>query len=334
MAVPKDVRFYDTLESKVVAIPGVQSAALASSLPPYDSGGDVLEILGAEGTNLHDTAGKSVTPTYFRTMGVVLRRGRVFDMHDRVGAEPVAVINEALAREYFPHTNPLGQRVRIGKDADWATIVGVVASEKQTIVYQEMNWIEKPILFRPLAQQPVPQLSIAVRTLSDAIPIGAAIRREVAALDPNAAVADLESLEHTLARFLAYPRFRAVLLTVFAVFALLLAAVGLHGVLGQLVAQRTQEIGVRMALGARPVDVAGLIAREGGLPVIAGLALGLALSISLARYLSSVLYGVRPRDPLTLAGVSLVLLLVAAIAIALPARRAARTDPMEALRQE
>ncbi len=121
--------------------------------------------------------------------------------------------------------------------------------------------------------------------------------------------------------------------TAFAAFALLLAAVGLHGVLGQLVAQRTQEIGVRMALGG-PSDVAALIAMQGGIPVVAGLALGLALSISLTRYLSSVLYGVRPRDPLTLAGVSLALLLVAAAAIAMPARRAARTDPMEALRQE
>jgi putative ABC transport system permease protein len=334
LAVPKDVRFYDALESKVAAIPGVQSAALASSLPPYDPGSDVLEILGVEGSNLHDTANKSVTPAYFRTLGVALRRGRTFDAHDQAGGDPVAVINEALAREYFPHTDPLGRRVRIGNDADWAAIVGVVATEKQTIVYQEMNWIERPILYRPLAQQPVPQLAIAVRTASDTIPIGAAIRREVAALDPNRAVGDLESMQHTLARFLSYPRFRAVLLGAFAAFALLLAAVGLHGVLGQLVAQRTQEIGVRMALGARPSDVAALIAMQGGVPVVAGLALGLALSISLTRYLSSVLYGVRPRDPLTLAGVSLALLLVAAAAIAMPARRAAQTDPMEALRQE
>ncbi|HEV2447746.1 MAG TPA: ADOP family duplicated permease, partial [Candidatus Sulfopaludibacter sp.] len=334
LAVPKDPHFYAELERRVAAIPGVQSAALAAGLPPFEGSTRVLEVLGATPTERHDTVDQSVSSAYFRTMDVALRSGRVFDSRDDSGAEPVSIVNETLAREYFPNADPLGHRVRLDQKAPWATIVGVVASEKQAIVFQEMNWIDRPILFRPLAQAPVARLEIAIRTASDAIPLGAALRREVAALDPNMVVDDLESMRHRLSQWMAYPRFRAALLSGFAAFALLLSAIGLHGVLSQLVAQRTQEIGVRMALGARPADVTALVARQGGVPVVAGLALGLALAVSLARYLSSVLYQVRPRDPLTLLGVSVVLLVVGALAIAAPARRAARTDPMEALRQE
>ncbi len=333
-AAPKDARFYDALESRVAAIPGVQSVTLASALPPFGAGNDILEILGAPAGTLHDVATESVSPSYWRTLDVALRSGRSFDAHDREGSEQVAMINDAVAREYFNHQDPIGQRVRTAKDAPWATIVGVVADEKHTTVEREMSWVERGILFRPLAQAPAPHISLAVRAASDAVPLGTAIRREITALDPNIVVDGLNSMRHTLATFLAYPHFRAVLLSAFAAFALLLAAVGLHGVLGQLVSQRTQEIGVRMALGARPADVVTLIARQGGLPVVAGLALGLALSISLARYLTSVLYAVKPTDPMTLAGSSIILLLVAAVATVHPARRAARTDPMEALRQQ
>ena len=330
--VPKNPLFYDKLEGRLTGIPGVQSAALTSTLPINGGGFDVLDVLGATGTGLHDVVRKMVSPSYFETMRIALLAGRGFNARDRDGSEPVALINDTLAREYFSGRDPLGQRVRVTRDAPYATIVGVVASEKQTTVTDEMNYVASPGFYRPLAQDPVARLSIAIRTASDAVPIGAAVRREVAALDPNLAVRDLESMRHKLATFMAYPRFRAVLLSVFAAFALLLAAIGLHGVLGQLVTQRTPEIGVRMALGASPADVARLIARQGAVPVLAGLGIGSAIAMSLTRYLSSVLYGVRPRDPMTLAGVSLVLLAVAAIATALPAYQAAKTDPVEALR--
>ena len=330
--VPKNPLFYDKLEGRLTGIPGVQSAALTSTLPINGGGFDVLDVLGATGTGLHDVVRKMVSPSYFETMRIALLAGRGFNTRDRDGSEPVALINDTLAREYFSGRDPLGQRVRVTRDAPYATIVGVVASEKQTTVTDEMNYVASPGFYRPLAQDPVARLSIAIRTASDAVPIGAAVRREVAALDPNVAVRDLESMRHKLATFMAYPRFRAVLLSVFAAFALLLAAIGLHGVLGQLVTQRTPEIGVRMALGASPADVARLIARQGAVPVLAGLGIGSAIAMSLTRYLSSVLYGVRPRDPVTLAGVSLVLLAVAAIATALPAYQAAKTDPVEALR--
>jgi ABC-type antimicrobial peptide transport system permease subunit len=173
-----------------------------------------------------------------------------------------------------------------------------------------------------------------VRTAADAVPVGIAIRREIAALDGELPVSELESMRQRFAVFLAYPRFRASVLGGFAAFALLLAAVGLHGVLGQLVAQRTREIGVRMALGARPVEVVRLVAVHGGVPVVVGLIAGLAAAAVLARFLAAFLYGVKPRDPVTLLAVSGALLAAAAFAIALPARRAARTDPVNALRQE
>jgi ABC-type antimicrobial peptide transport system permease subunit len=210
----------------------------------------------------------------------------------------------------------------------------VVAAERRIIVYQEMNWTEPATLFRPLAQDAGRSVSLVIRTNANAIPLDATVRREVAALDSEIAVGELETLRHRITVFLAYPQFRAVLFGVFAVLALLLAAVGLHGVLGQFIAQRTQEIGVRLALGARPTDIMHLVARHGGLPVAAGLVIGLSSAAALGRALAGLLYGVQPRDPITLTLICLTVLLTALIAISLPARRAARTDPMAALRQE
>jgi putative ABC transport system permease protein len=334
LTVPKDAAFYDRLEARVAAIRGVRSAALATAMPPFDSGSEVLDIGGRIPVERHDVAPKYVTPSYFGTMQVVLERGRFTDSRDRAGSEPVAVINQALAQEYFPGTDPLGQRMRVSKDEPYATVVGVVRDEKYTNVMQEMRWLEIPVLYRPLAQSPAAQISIAMRTATNSLPLEAALRKEIIALQPDAVVDEVESMQNQVGRFLAYPRFRAVLLTGFAAFALLLAAVGLHGVLAQHSAQRTQEIGVRMALGARPEDIIAMIARESGGPVIAGLAIGLALAASITQYLSAILYGIGPRDPLTLAAACVVLLLVAAAATAAPARRAAGVDPMEALRTE
>ena len=334
------LRLYDDLEARLAALPGVRDAALASLLPPYENGSQAVEIFGRpvpRDAALHDVADATVTPEYFRTLSVRLLRGRLFTDRDRADTEPVAVIDAAFAGEYFPNADPIGRRIRIRDERlphAWATIVGVVATERRIIVYQEMNWTAPATLFRPLAQDATPRVSIVIRTNSEAAPLGAAVRREVAGLDSGIAVGQLETLRHKITVFLAYPRFRAALLGGFALLALLLAAIGLHGVLGQFTAQRTQEIGVRMALGAQPSDVARLVARQGGLPVAVGLAIGLCCALALGRVLTGLLYGVRPRDPVTLIVISLTLVLTAGIAISLPARRAARTDPMTALRQE
>jgi putative ABC transport system permease protein len=243
LSVPKEAAFYDQLEARAAAIPGIQSVALATAMPPFDGGSEVLDISGRTPVERHDVAPKRVSPSYFRTMEVAVERGRLFDSHDRAGAEPVAVINHALAQEYFPGTSPLGQRLRVGKDEPLATVIGVVADEKHTNVMQEMRWIDVPVLYRPLAQSPAVQVSIAIRAVTDSLPLEAALRKEITTLEPNAVVDEVESMRHQLGRFLAYPRFRAALITGFAVFALLLAAVGLHGVLAQ------EDAGNRSAYG-------------------------------------------------------------------------------------
>ncbi|MGH9668408.1 MAG: FtsX-like permease family protein, partial [Bryobacteraceae bacterium] len=203
-----------------------------------------------------------------------------------------------------------------------------------TTVYKEMSLVESPELFRPLAQDPPRVISIHVRMEGDQAAIGAEIQRQIAALDHELPAGETETAAFELSKALAYPRFRALVFGAFAICALLLAAVGLHGVLGQFVARRTPEFGVRMALGAQAADIFRLVARQGGLPVVAGLAAGALGSVALGRVLTSLLFGVRPTDPLTLVSGILLLLASAAVAIALPAARAARVDPMAALRDE
>jgi ABC-type antimicrobial peptide transport system permease subunit len=214
------------------------------------------------------------------------------------------------------------------------TVVGVVAPVKRTSVFQEMGWSESATVWRPLAQQTPASAYIAVRAADKAARLHAALEGALAALDPDAAVGFVEPVDAGMARLMAYPRFRAAVFGGFAVFALLLAAAGLHGVLSQMVAQRTQEIGVRMALGARPSDIARLVAGQGSAPVLAGLAAGMAAALGMARWIATLLYGVQASDPVMLGAVSLVLLIAAAIAMAVPARRAARANPVDALRQE
>ena len=336
---PQRVRFYDALLSSLSAVPGIESAALASALPPGMAGSALaVQIEGKPevpaSRAVHDVSQQAVSPGYLQTMRVALLAGRDLDGRDRQGSLPVVLVNQALAAKYFPGENPIGRQIRTGGREPWNTVVGVVATEARTTVYQEMGWVNTPVIYRPVAQVAPQAETIAVRAASDAVPVEAAIRRTVAALDPQLAVEQVQPIADDLAKILAYPRFRAVVLASFAVFALLLAAIGLEGVLAQMVAQRTQEVGVRMALGARPAAIVRLIAFEGGLPVLAGLGIGLLGAGTLGRVLQSLLYRARPTDPVILGAISLVLLAVAALAIVLPARRAARTDPMTALRSE
>jgi len=197
-----------------------------------------------------------------------------------------------------------------------------------------MNWDEIPLVFRPMAQRPPSSATLVVRTADGPKQIGAAIQREIRALDASVPVGDLETMDEQLSRVLAYPRFRAVVLGTFAGLALLLAGMGLYGVLAQSTAQRTQEFGVRMALGADSRDVLSLVVRQGMILTSAGLAVGLIIAFALTRLLASLLYGVRATDPRIWFGVSFVLLLVALAAICVPAWRAARVNPMVALRYE
>jgi len=323
------VQLYDRLLER---LPGT---ALTSRVPPEAGSGQVLEIDGRRtepGSTMHDAGADAVSPAFFDLLHIPVRRDRAFDARDREAAPPVAIVNEALVREYFPEGDPLGRQIRMaGADMPWLTIVGVVGNLKHTELMNEMAWVETPIFYRPLAQAP-PSASIQIVARGT---LRREIQKEIAAVDdPSIPVAELEALQARLARILAYPRFRATVLGFFAVGALLLAAVGLHGVLSQLVSQRVPEFGLRRAVGAQTRDLLWLVARQGGVPVLAGLALGVASTFAFSRVLSTLLYGIQPADPHTLAAVSLLLLAAASLAILLPARRAAGVDPMAALREE
>ena len=332
------IRLYQKLQQGVAALPGVEAATLTSSVPPEGTGTNTLQVFGKINPPellRHDVVQAWIDPDYFRTLGTAISAGRAFDAHDVKDSGAVAIVDEALAREYFPSADPIGRRIQIaGEKSPWLTVIGIAATEKRTTVYQEMQWVAQPTVFRPFTQGLPPGMALVARVGSEDLPLGAAIRGVAASIDSGVAIGEVRTMRQKLGVYLAYPRFRAVVFGGFAAFALLLAVVGLHGVLGQLVSQRTQEIGVRMALGARPADVARMVARQGGMPVLAGLAIGIGAALSLGRYLASMLYEVKPQDPVTLACVSVTLLAAAGVAMALPARRAARTDPMTALRQE
>jgi predicted permease len=327
---PRRLRFYELLASRLG-----NNAAFATALPPYGLGAAAALHISDKPTppeaEIHDVGQQTISPGYFQVLGVRLLRGRAFDWRDRSSAEPVAIINETIAREYFSDEDPIGRRISVGDPSEknpWRTIVGVVSNDKRSTNYHQIGWVERGAVLKPLAQDPPRSVSIAMRGM------GADLQRAVTGVDSAVAVGDTETMQARLGRFLAYPKFRAVLLSAFAVFAVLLAAIGLYGLLRQFVAQRTREIGLRMAVGARPADVLWLIALQGGRPALAGLTAGLIGAAALSRYLSSLLYGVRSGDPSTFGVVSAILLCVAALAAFFPARRAARVDPAVALRNE
>ena len=331
-------RAHDQLLERLGHLPGAAGVALASRVPPEAGGNQTLEVQGrrvASGGELHEVGADAVSPAFFEVLDIPLRRGRFFGPHDRENALPVVILNDALAQRYFPNAEPIGQQIRIpGGAMPWLTVVGVVGNLKHTQLMNEMSWVETPIFYRPLAQDPRQSIQVVVRAQGEAGLPGRLMQREIAGTDSSIPVSDIETLPQRLAKTLAYPRFRAMVLAGFALGALLLSAAGLHGVLSQLVAQRTAEFGLRRAVGAQTRDVLWLVARQGGVPVLAGLGAGICLTLAASRILANLLYGIRAVDPGALAGVSVLLLVVAVVATLLPAMRAARVDPMAALRDE
>jgi putative ABC transport system permease protein len=336
------IQFYDRLRTVLSEIPGVQNAALSSSRPLQNGGvTDVVEVEGRPqppAESLHDTYHQTISPDYFRVMGIRLEEGRYFEPTDREQTEPAAIVNEALARKYFPHESPIGKQIRPLSDRNsrspWLTVVGLVSNERQPTVYQEMAWVNTPLIYHPLRQNPVDAMTMIARVDGGEIGVGAAIQRKIAAIDPDIPVGELQTVRDLEGKILSYPRFRAVLLASLAGLALFLAIVGLYGVLAHIVTQRTHEIGVRMALGARALQVLTLVLWEGLTPICGGIALGVAGAWLLGRYLAALLYGIRSNDPGLIAAVSLALLLAALVAMYVPARRASAVDPMVALRHE
>ena len=275
----------------------------------------------------------SIAPDYFKVLGAQIRRGRDFDDHDEAKSRGVAIINEALARRYFPDSDPIGKKIVLGYMGRRLPreIVGVSSDIKQ----EELGSPAKPEMYVPYQQVPWLGAALIVRTsIRDPLSLQKDLQQAIWKVDPELPVTRADTVGHHLADLVAEPRLYTLLLGVFAAVALVLASVGIYGVMSYSVTERTREIGIRMALGAAPSEVLGLVIRQGLMLATAGVAIGLAVAFALTRVLTSLLYGVSATDLATFAGVSVILTGVALAASFVPARRATKVDPMIALRYE
>jgi predicted permease len=326
--------FYSQLLERVRTLPGVQSAAAVSSLPlaGFDSdAGFVIEGRPALQPDQRPVAWiSSVSPGYFRTMGMRLIAGREFTERDNENEPKVVIISEATARRHFPNEDPIGKRIGNGRPDGWREIVGVTADVKHFGLKQDA----RVSMFFPDRQQPARQVFIVVRTAADPLSLSSALRGAVAAMDRNLAVSNISAMEKITAESIGQERFTLLLLGLFSTLALLLAVAGIYGVMSYAVAQRTHEIGIRVALGAQTRDVLKLVVTQGMALVLAGVGIGLASALALTRFIRGLLFGVSATDPMTFAGVAALLALVALVACYVPARRASKVDPMVALRCE
>jgi putative ABC transport system permease protein len=339
---------YERLLERVGSLPGVRGAAAAGSLPIGGGNSDtMMEIEGRpfdiSGLNL-SVDFRVVMPEYFPVMGVRLVRGRYLTMADREDAAPAVVVNETLARTHWPGEDPVGRRVRLldappaEATTSFMTIVGVVADAKNRGLDRET----RQEMYVPLRQNAAAvgsmgterPMTLLVRTSGEPASVASAARREVWEVDRGIAIGAVRTMEEVLEEAVVQPRFYMLLLVIFAVAALGLGAVGIYGLMSYSVTQRTHEIGVRVALGASPADVLRLVVRRGMALTFAGVAIGLAGALGLSWLMRSLLFGVSAADPATFAGVGLLLPAVALLACYIPARRAARVDPLVALRQE
>ncbi|MCI0432725.1 MAG: ABC transporter permease, partial [Gemmatimonadetes bacterium] len=328
---------YRRLVTDVEAIPGVEAAGL-TLMAPFSPGNPQSEVIG-EGRELGPedpipvANQRFVTPRYFAAVGTPILRGRSFDERDNEASQPVAMVDETLARHYWPDGDALGERIRFGGDpttAVWMTIVGVVPNVKQ----ESLDETPTLQIYVPLAQRTVLGAQLVVRSSAKPEVLVAALRARIAAIDPALPLYDVHTLESALAGSLATRRLANALLIGFALTAMLLAIIGVYGVMALNVNARLGEFGIRLALGARPSDIVRLVLRRGFLLATFGLAIGLLAAIASTRMLDGLLFGVRRLDPITFAGVALFMLAVALTACYVPARRAIRADPIDALRAQ
>jgi putative ABC transport system permease protein len=331
--------FYANLLAAIAALPGVEQAALCSAVGPYN--GSPSSQLTIEGQppfeNLEAINRVEISDDYFRALGMARLRGRDFDSRDRAESRPVAIVNEQFVRAYFPQQDPLGRQIKLGRPGDeapWLTIVGVVGSEKRTTVYQEMAYVEPALVYLPVNQVSGTSMGLVVKTARDPLALSRVLPRQISALDPSVPVYDMRTMNQRYSEFLAYPRFRAILMGILAALTLMLAAVGFYGVLAYMVTLRTQEIGIRMALGAQREEVLRTVVLRGTKLAFIGVCSGTIAGLILSRTVRSLLYGLTANDPATFAVSALLLISVALIACYIPARRAANVDPLVALRYE
>lgn len=324
------------LRERLQALPGIDHVALGS-FPPSGGGTSRLEIQGEVTPRVFNVADSFVGPGLFELLRAPLLAGRTFTEADGANATPVAIITDALAREYFRERNPLGQSIRVAWDdgsTPWRTVVGVVGRWPHLV--NDAIWRDTPAVFYPMAQfsQGGWEFDLGIRLTSTRPTLAREIAAAVSEIDPEIELRETQPLTARVSGVLAYPRFRAVLAVAFGLAALLIAAVGLHGLLAHIVARRIPEFGIRRAVGAQTFDVVWLIARQGGIPVLLGLGLGTAGAYVSGRILEGMLYGVHSTDARMFGMAILTILLTAIFAMALPAKRAAQVSPMAALRDE
>jgi putative ABC transport system permease protein len=327
----RQVQFYQQIVQRLTSVPGVERVAAVSRLP--FSGGNSTRNFNRPGSTKQDQADiRIATPEYFQTMGIPHERGRNFTEHDVKGALPVAIINEAAAREVFPGEDPIGQYIEnFGPKNEKLQVVGVVGNVR----HLALETVPRPELYQPLGQGMWPGVFVAVRTApQNPLAILPAVQEAVWSVNKSVPLGNPRTMNDIIARSLLQKKFTMLLLSIFAGAALLLAAIGLYGVISYSVAQRTRELGIRIALGAQRSDVLRLVLRQGMTLVVMGVAFGLAASIGLTRLMATLLFGVSVTDPTTFFALSIALLSVALLACWLPARRASGLDPIVALRSE
>jgi predicted permease len=335
---PRRLIFYQQLWERIRRLPGVEAAGGATVLPLSGGiGWGGVEIEGYDASASGQTAIQSdiriATTGYFEAMKIPLINGRFFTEQDTKDSLKVVVVDENMARKYWPDANPVGKRIRLGTaddDAPWLTVVGVVGSVKQYALDTE----SRVALYAPHSQNPASTMNVAARTTTDPLSLVAAITKEARSLDPNVPIYDVKTMEQRLSESLARRRFAMFALGLFAVVAMLLAIIGIYGVMSYSVAQRTREIGIRVALGAQTLDVLKMVVGQGMLLAIIGVCIGLLGALGVTRVMASLLFGVSAIDLTTFAGITLLLLAVALLACLIPARKATRVDPMVALRYE
>jgi putative ABC transport system permease protein len=333
--------FFDGLIQRASALPGVHGVGAATSLPVSGGGGSIhFNIEGHPPKTAHDyiiIGYRPVAPAYLQTLKVPLLQGRLLTDADTEKSEFVAVVNEAMARKFFPGESPLGKHIQIGalpsEGVPYNRIVGVVGDMKQNLATDPVAEMYLPVR-QADALIPIFSLSFVLRTEVDPYAQVSAFRSVVHGLNPDQPMVKIRTMEENISTSVSLPRFRTVLLAIFAMSALLLSVVGLYGLMAYTVSQRVHEVGIRVALGAQSSDILKLIVGHGLKLVLIGVAVGLAGSFALTRLLATFLYGVTATDPVTFGGVALTLIVVAMVACYIPARRATRVDPIVALRYE
>jgi predicted permease len=341
IGIPGKAAFDRELLRRMKAIPGVELAAITSSIPTTNSNPNAVGGLAIEGLVIEDRPVESsqdlraerirISPDYFKVLQATLLRGRSFTEGDEDGKQPVVIIDESTARKYWPAGDPLGRRVRFGKDPTkpWTTVVGIIKDIKN----DGLDIDGVPHIYVSVYQDPSKQVSVVLRTSLPATLLEPQIRHEIQSIDPGLPVFDVSSMNDILDRSLASRRFSADLVGGFAGLAVLLASIGIYGLLAYIAGQRSREIGIRIALGARRDDILRMFLRKGVALAGVGIVVGLAFSAATASMMASLLYGVRPHDPAVFLIVPMLLLAVAALASYLPALRATKVNPIIALRE-